>query len=210
MLVKGHDAPVDDAQVKDFLATQLFGQIVVPGRGREFPVVVPTHYAHDGASRLLMHFSRQNPVWDALREHPRALFVVTGDYVYIPTDWNAGEEAPPEWGVPTSYYASVQCECDARVVDAPDELAALLQAQLGALQPEGGHMPVTAGDNPYARQFPAIAGVELTIRHTRAKFKYGGNRPPAHRERVSGHLAERDGPMDSQARAHLERTLKKP
>lgn len=208
MLVRPHDAPVDDAQWRDFLRTHKFGQLIAPGVGREFPVVVPTHFVHDGDATLLMHFSRANPIWDALRERPRALFSVIGDYVYVPTNWNAGEEAPPEWGVPTSYYGAVQLECDAHEVEG-DALAALLQAQLGDIQPEGGHEPVTPGDNPYTRQFGAIRGLRLRVTNVRAKFKYGGNRPRPHRERVASLLAERDGPMDAEARAHQLRTLER-
>lgn len=207
VLVKPHDRPVDDEQVRAFVRSHRFGQLVAPGRGRDLPIVVPTHYACDGDTTLLMHFSRQNPVWDALREHPRALFTVIGDYVYVPTSWNAGEEAPPEWGVPTSYYASVQHECDVRVVDDPDALAALLRTQLADIQPEGGHADVTPGDNPYARQMPGIRGLALSVTATRAKFKYGGNRPAAHRERVDAKLAQRGGPMDAEARGHIARTL---
>jgi len=39
----------------------------------------------------------------------------------------------------------------------------------------------------------------------RAKFKYGGNKPPEHRELLADRLAERAGPADAAARAHLLR-----
>lgn len=207
MLLRPHDEPVDEDQVEAFLARHTFGQLVAPGRGRDLPVVVPSHYARrDGVLR--MHFARANPVWAALEERPRAAFTIVGDYTYIPTAWNAGEEAPPEWGVPTSYYATVQFEGDVRIVDEPAALAALLEEQLAALQPEGGHERVRAGDNPYARQFGAIRGLELHVTRRLAKFKYGGNRPAEHRTRVAERWAARDGPHDAEARAHVERTLR--
>ena len=207
MLIRPHDAARSDDEWRQVLADHDFGHLVAPGAGRDLPVAVPTHFAFDGASVILTHFARDNPVWAALAERPRALFLVVADYVYVPSDWNAGEEAPPEWGVPTSYYAAVQCECDVEVVDEPEALAALLARQMARFQPEGGHMPVEAGDNPYGRQLNAIRGARLTVTGVRAKFKYGGNRPRAHRERVAQRLAERDGPMDAEARARvLDRT----
>lgn len=206
MLVRPHDAPLADDEWKALLRTHDFGTFVAPGRDREFPVLVPTHFAHDEAAGVVLtHFSKANPVWEALRERPRAVLSVIADYVYVPSDWNAGEEAPPEWGVPTSYYAAVQLFGEVEEVDEPEALAALLATQMRHFQPEGGHMPIAAGDNPYGRQLPAIRGVRLHVREVKAKLKYGGNRPPAHRLRVAERLAGRDGPMDAEAREHLLR-----
>ena len=47
----------------------------------------------------------------------------------------------------------------------------------------------------------------LTVTGVRAKFKYGGNKEPAHREELAEHLAERNGPADAAAREHLLRRL---
>ena len=203
MLIRPHDAARSDDEWKRILLEQDFGHVVAPGAGRDLPVAVPTHFAFDGEKTVLVHFARDNPVWAALAERPRALLLVAADYVYVPSDWNAGEEAPPEWGVPTSYYAAVHAECDVETVDDPDALADLLARQMAHFQPEGGHAPVTAGDNPYGRQLKGIRGARLSITDVRAKLKYGGNRPPAHRERVAGRLAERDGPMDAAARERV-------
>ena len=205
MLLRPSDAPLSDEEVRRFLETHAFGQLIAPGAGRDLPVVVPSHFAMRDARTLLVHFARPNPVWRALEERPRALFSVVGDYVYVPSDWNAGEEAPPEWGVPTSYYAAVQLECDVRIVDDAEEMARLLSELMRTFQPEGGHEPVRAGDNPYGRQFGAIRGAELTVTSTRAKFKFGGNRPLAHRLAVAQKLAERDAPLDAEAREHVLR-----
>jgi transcriptional regulator len=128
---------------------------------------------------------------------------VIADYAYIPGYWNAGEEAPEEWGVPTSYYATVQLTCDTTVVDDPEQLARLLSDLMDHFQPEGRHAPVEAGDNPYGRQFGAIRGLRLRIREVRAKFKFGGNRPLAHRVAVAESLRARGGPYDPEVRARV-------
>lgn len=204
MLIHPHDGAHDEAEWRAFLADHPFGQLVVPTR--DLPVIVPTHYALDG-DRVLMHFARPNPVFEALRESPRAVFSVIGDYVYVPTSWNAEAGEPPEWGVPTSYYASVQLSGECEVVDGGEGMAAILKALLARLQPEGGHREPAPGANPYGAQFPGIRGVVLHVRDVRAKLKYGGNRTREHRLRVADLLARRDGPMDAEARAHILRRL---
>ena len=107
--------------------------------------------------------------------------------------------------MPTSYYATVQLSCDAEVVDDPDEKAAILPRQLAHFEPAGGYLEPDAGHEHFRRRLPGIRGLRLTVTSVRAKFKYGGNKEPAHRELLAEHLAERDGPADAAAREHLLR-----
>jgi transcriptional regulator len=210
MIIRPSDRPLTDAEWRDLLRDHDFGTLIAPGVGRELPVVSPSHFSYDGGETVVLHFVRDNPVWAAITERPRALLSVVADYTYIPSYWNAGEEAPEEWGVPTSYYATVQLACDAQIVDDPAELASLLRELMGHFQPEGRHAPIEPGDNPYARQFHAIRGLRLQIRDVRAKFKFGGNRPAAHRVAVAAALGTRNGPGDAPARSRVLRRLAVP
>lgn len=205
MLVHPWDAPLDDAEWREWLARNDFGQLIAPGRGRDVPVVVPTHFRYDGATTIELHLARPNPVWPAIEESPAVLFTVIGDYVYVPSTWGAAPGTPPELGIATSYYATAQLTCRATVVDDEAEKAALLRRQLAAFQPEGGYAPVAETDEHYARRLPQIRGLRLEIVAVRGKFKYGGNKEPDHRAVIAGRLAERDGPMDRAAREHLLR-----
>ena len=198
MLVRPHDAARDDAEWRAFLREHDFGQLILPGRGREVPVVVPTHFVLDG-DVVLAHLARPNPAFDAIAESPRATLAVVGAYTYIPSRWNAGEEGPPEWGVPTSYYAAVQLSGEVEVDDTPGGMAEILTKMLSHFEPDTARV-VRPGANPDARQFPAIRGIRLRVRDVRAKFKFGGNRPPEHRHHVADRLAERGGPLDLEAR----------
>jgi transcriptional regulator len=209
MLIRSHDAALDDEEWRAFLCEHDFGQLVAAGVGRVTPVIVPVHFAYDGATTILLHLARANPIWAALAENPVAVLAVIGAYTYIPTDWNANPGQPVEYGVPTSYYAAVQATGSCEVIEEPDEIAALLSMQLAHFQPAGGHASVTAGDTPYGRQLPAIRGIRLTISEVQAKFKFGGNKSAAHQREIADHLQQRDTPLDAEARQHQLRRLKR-
>ena len=198
MLIHRHDAPLDEAEWRAFLAEHDFGELIAPGRDRDLPVVVPTHFVWDGEREVVLHLARPNPVWDALAERPRAMLSVFGAYAYVPTYWNQDE-----YGVPTSYYAAVQLACDVEVIDDHARIAAILERQLGHFQPEGKHAPVEAGENRYGKQLPNIRGIRLAITDVRAKLKYGSNRTVEHRRVVADKLEQRGSPLDLEARDHV-------
>jgi transcriptional regulator len=203
MLIHPWDA-ASDAEWREWLSTHDFGQLIAGGAGRDLPVVTPAHFAFDGDRTVVTHLARPNPIWPLLEEHPRALLTVVDDYTYIRADWNT--TADPAFGVPTSYYATVQLEGDVRLVDDPVLKASLLEKQLRHFETDGARAPVSAAaDAPDRRLLPGIRGIEFTITAVRAKFKFGGNKTAADRERIGARLADRDGRLDAEALAQLRR-----
>jgi transcriptional regulator len=211
MLVHPWDAP-PPAEWREWLSDgHDFGQLIAPGRDRDLPVVVPTHFVLDGNTgnaddaddTVWLHLARPNPIWSALEEHPRAVLSVVSDYTFIPSDWNATQD--PKVGVPTSYYAAVLLECDVRLIDDPAGKAEVLNRQLDHFEP-GLRLPVEATD----RLLPGIRGIELTITDVTAKFKYGGNKTEEHRERIAERLVQRDAPFDRAAARHVGERLTQP
>lgn len=200
MLIRRHDEPLSDAEWRAFLVDHDFGELIVPGKERDLPIVIPAHFIYDGGKTVLLHLAKPNPVWEALTERPRALLSVFGAYTYVAGHWDQDE-----YGVPTSYYAAVQLACDAEVIDDPAAVAAILEQQLSHFQPEGKHAPVEPGDNPYGKLLGSIRGIRLSVTDVRAKFKFGANRTVEHRRAVATKLAERGGPLDLEAREHLLR-----
>jgi transcriptional regulator len=202
--------PWDSAEDKEWrawLADRDFGQLIAGGRGRDVPVVVPTHFVFDGERTVWLHLARPNPVWEPLTEHPRALLTVVDDYTYIRSEWNTEPGGPVERGVPTSYYATVQLTCDVRVIDDPAEKAELLDRQLAHFEPGSARLPVSAEEDPDRRLLPGIRGIELTVTDVRAKFKYGGNKEAAHVREIADRLEERGTRADIAARDHALRRV---
>ena len=199
--------PWDEASREEWqglLAGTDFGQLVTAGHVEGYPVVVPTHFLYDGGDTVLLHLARPNPVWRALDTDLHVVLALTADYVYVEAAWNANPGTDSDLGVPTSYYTAVQLLCTAEVVDDPDQKSAILAAQLRHFEPLGStRTPPSPDVESDRRQLPGIRGLRLHIESVRAKTKYGGNKSPEHRADIADHLAERDGPMDREARARL-------
>lgn len=205
MLSKPVDDLLNDAEWRDFLRTNTFGQVIAPGRELALPVVTPLHFAFVEDDTVVFHLQRSNPLLRALRNNPACLLAVIGSYVYIPSDWNSAPGEDVRWGVPTSYYAAVQATCSAEVVDDESEVAEILNRLLAQFEPSGSAYAVEPGGSPYGKLLGAIRGVRLRIENARGKFKFGGNRDSSHRNRVAAKLAERNEPLDASARAHVLR-----
>jgi transcriptional regulator len=123
---------------------------------------------------------------------------VIGAYTYVTAELNTGPEDQPGYGVPTSYYAAVQVAGRAEVVDDPQQMADLLNAQLRHFEPDrDGHRVDT--ENEYGKLLPGIRGVRFHFEDVRAKFKFGGNRKPEHARAIAAALLARGRDLDVEA-----------
>ncbi|MCA2222524.1 FMN-binding negative transcriptional regulator [Nonomuraea aurantiaca] len=196
MLIHPWDAGTDEqslAYVKD----NQFGHLIAAGRGREVPVVVPTQFLLVDERTIVLHLARPNPIWAAIDENPKVVMSVAGPWAYIPGRWRAEPGTEPEFGVPTTFYSSVQLVCRAEIVKEAEGKLEILREQLADLEPGQGdpaRMP---------RLMAGIQGVRLAIEEIRGKFKYDGHKDHAHRQRVAKGLTERGGPGDASALSHL-------
>jgi transcriptional regulator len=208
MLIHPWDAALDDTEWRHWLSTHDFGQLAVNGLDGEPPFVQPLHFAYDPErAEAVTHLARPNPIWAALEANERVTLSVVDDYVFIPGPWHAPDGAPPEHGTPTSFYAAVQLHCVAHIVDDAQEKADLLHRQLAHFQPRGDYAEVAPGQAPFGRMLPGIRALRLEVTEVRAKFKYGGNKPRAVQERVTGLLADRSTGHDAAARDHQLRRM---
>jgi transcriptional regulator len=205
VLIHPWDAARDGNEWRSWLRTRDFGQMAANGTDGGPPVMVPTHFLFDGDGEVVLHLARPNPIWVALEANPTVLVSVHDDYAYIPSTWRSDS---PDNGVPTSYYASVQLTCTAKIVDDKEGKAEILRRQLAHHQPDGGHGVVAAEEGPYRKMLSAIRGLRLEVVGVRAKFKYDDHRPVEFRERIAGELAGRNLPGDAGAREQQLRRMR--
>ena len=198
MLIRPVDADEDEDRWRAFVTAQGFGHLAASGTGHPTAVLVPTQFVLVG-DEVVLHLAAPNPVFDRLAENPRAILSVAGDWAYVPAAWKAIGEEDPSMGIPTTYYAAVQLTGEVTVVDDPAGMAEILRLQLGELEPDGG----AADPAVHEKKFRAIRGLRLAIDEVRAKYKFGGNVDVEHRAAVAERLAERAGPGDAEARAHI-------
>lgn len=200
-----HIAPPDrtasEGEWRPFVVQQGFGHLVAGGLNRSVPAVVPTQFVLD-ADEIILHLVGPNPVVAAIREYPRVVMSVAGDWAYIPSDWKAIGDEDPALGIPTTYYAAVQLIGTATIVDDPDAIADILRRQLEHLQPG---TPVADPGTAHRSKLRSISGVVIAIDDVRAKFKYGGNVDVAHRLAVAERLEDRLRPGDAAAAGHTRR-----
>ena len=203
MYIAKVDSGLGEEEWRDFVLSQGFGHLVAAGRGRDVPVVVPTQFILEG-DEILLHLVGRNPIFEAIEEQPRVLMSVAGDWAFIPSAWKAIGDEDPLAGIPTTYYAAVQLEGVATVMNDPEEIAAILRLQLAVIQP-GIEIadPLVA----HPAQLRTIRGIRIAIEDVRAKFKYGGNVDVEHREAVIADLERRGGPGDAAAARQTRRRI---
>jgi transcriptional regulator len=201
VLIHPWDAGAGDDEWRSFDRAQAFGHLVAGGRDRDVPVVVPTQFTLLDAERVVLHLARPNPIWAAIDEHPTVVLSVAGDWAYVPAAWKAIGEEDARFGIPTTYYAAAQLIADAQIVDDAEGKAEILRIQLGDVEPDSD----VADPAEHGRRLTGIRGLRLAVREVRSKFKYGGNVDDEHRAAVADHLAQRRGPGDAAALAHLRR-----
>jgi transcriptional regulator len=197
------DAPRSDQEWQAFLKAQWFGQLIAPVANEKYPLLVPTPYRYDGSSTIELHLHRKNPVVQRLRQSESAILSVVDAVAYVPSASNTADGDDPKWAAPTSYYAAVQAQCTAVVIEDPSEIAELLSRQMKKMQPEGGYAPIRAGHTAYGRMLSAICGIRMRIDEVSAKFKFGGNKGSRHRQLIAEHLAKRGREADLRSRKHL-------
>ncbi len=200
VLIHPWDEGTSEQQWVDFVRAQGFGQLIAAGRDREVPIVVPTQFALESASSVVLHLARPNPIWDAIDENPTVLLSVAGDWAYVPTWWKAIGDEDPAWGIPTTFYAAVQLVATAAIEDDAAAKAAILRTQLGVTEPGGGAVDPAE----HGRVLNGIRGLRLEVREVRSKFKYGGNLDAEHRVAIVSRLSARGGPGDSAAEGRTQ------
>lgn len=106
----------------------------------------------------------------------------------------------PERACPaTTLYRSAQLHGRIERVDDAEEKAEVLMALMHRFQPEGGYVPITAGDPLYKKAVAGIMVLKVPLEQLDGKAKLAQNRTPGERERLMAKLWERGLPGDPAA-----------
>ncbi|BDU74256.1 nitroimidazole resistance protein [Mesoterricola silvestris] len=155
------------------------------------PILVPLNFVRlDG--KVYFHGAHAGEKMEALRHHRQATFLVVDAYAQIPSYAFDPERACPA----SQYFRSVLLHGTLGEVEDPARKAAVLDALMRRLQPEGGYRPITAEDPMYAGSVGAVAILELTVERSSAKCEMGQRLTPAKRDSVRALLERRGTPTD--------------
>jgi len=157
-----------------------------------WPLLRPLNFVYlDG--RVYFHGARKGEKMDTLVTGGRVAFVAARDFSVVPSHFVDSQRACPA----TQYYEAVMIRGRARIVSDPDEKARALQALMEKLQPEGGHVPITAREPLYAASLKSTAVVAIEVEEMTGKLSLGQDRTPTRRKRVIKGLQRRNAPGDA-------------
>src|SRR4029077_9896197 len=185
------DVPRDD--VDRLVQSQELARLVTVGDDA-MPHVGLYPFVYDGKT-VDLHLVRSDEQIQDLKARPRCVLEVDEVLAVIPSYWVHSEYA----GAGTACHGTVIFECEARVEEDPEAVAAQQQRLLARYQPEGGFRPLDPNNPLYRGAMAQLAAVTLQINRWRAKFKLGQNRPVEARRQVIAELRKRGRPNDGRA-----------
>jgi len=198
-----HDyyANVPRDEVDRLVQSQELARLITVGHDG-MPHVGLYPFVYDGKTADL-HLVRSDEQIKDLKARARCVLEVDDVLAVIPSYWVHPEYA----GAATAYHRTVIFECEARVLEDPDAVAAQQQRLLARYQPEGGFRPLDPTNPLYRGAMAQLAAVTLQIIGWRAKFKLGQNRPVEARRQVIAELRRRGRPNDGRAADALQWTI---
>lgn len=190
----------DPAAVEVLIRENSFGLLVtaLPGaapRATHVPFLFDAGNGPKG--RLLGHMARANEQWrdfEALVSGAgEALVVFQGAHGYVSPSWYGPGPAVPTWN-----YLAVHLYGLPRIIEAPEEVRALLEHLVATH--EAGFEPPWRLDSQEPQYLEAmtrgIVAFEIPVARLEAKAKLSQNRPEADRRRVAAALEAAGGDPD--------------
>jgi transcriptional regulator len=156
--------------MREYAFAALVSQVEGALFATHLPVLLDTEHGEYGS--ILGHVARANPQWRTL-ESQETLIIFQGPHAYVSPSWYETELNVPTWN-----YVAVHAYGRARLIEAPDELDALVRRLVHVY--ESGQPEPWAPDLPeefLQARLAAIVGFELEITRLEGKFKLGQNRP---------------------------------
>jgi uncharacterized protein len=201
MIFHDHYSDIPRDEIDRLVQSQELARLVTVGDDA-MPHVGLYPFVYDGTT-LDLHLVRSDEQIKDLKARPRCVLEVDEVLAVIPSYWVHAEYA----GAATAYHRTVIFECEARVEEDPEAVAAQQQRLLARYQPEGGFRPLDPNNPLYRGAMAQLAAVTLQITRWRAKFKLAQNRPVEARRQVIAELRKRGRPNDGRAADALQWTI---
>jgi transcriptional regulator len=192
---------VDPAQVDAFVATQHHGTLIATAPDG-FPQASLLPFVKRGDT-IELHCVQADPTFAALRENPRATFLVSDYLAHSRHDW----VDPIDAGRATLHFRAVAYQCEATCSTDPADVAAALAGLLAAYEPDAEYTPIVVGDF-YGPRLRHLAAVRLKVVSSQAKFKVGPSGSPELKRHVATQLRQRNEPGDARAADVIESYLR--
>lgn len=192
---KEFDMAGNRGEAEAFLSEMTHGFLGTIGPGG-WPGVTPLNYVYR-ADAVYFHGSRIGEKMASIAADPRVTFTVAKEFAIIPSHFTDPVMACPA----SAYFKSVLIRGRAQAVEDLEEKAAVLEAFMRKLQPEGGYKPIAADDREYIPRLKGVSVVRIDVEEMTAKFKFGQNLNEETRASVMEQLRDRSRPLDAETAA---------
>lgn len=190
----------DEAELFAFMEGNAFGTLVCDSDSGLVVSHIPFLPKRDagGGIRLLGHFARANPQFEALQRARHVLAIFQGPHAYVSPTWYASHPSVPTWN-----YSVVHAQGRVRALD-EGELRELLD-QLSRTYEGDRPGAWRLSDQPedfVAKMLRAISGFEMQVESLEGKFKLSQNRPEEIGRVVAALESQGEGDVAEMMRAH--------
>lgn len=179
MYIPAHFRVEDPALLLPLMERYGFATLVTVQDGSPFATHLPL-LLRRSPDRLVGHMARANPQWRGLAQQREVLALFQGPHAYVSPSWYASAPNVPTWN-----YAAVHAYGEARLLEDPAEVLALLGDTVA--QYESGRAAPwrleEAGDYTQ-RLLAGIVAFELRLTRLEGKFKLSQNKSAADRAGV--------------------------
>jgi transcriptional regulator len=160
------------ALIREYPLAQL---VSVDEQGFPFVTPLPLHRRAGEPVVLLGHVAKPNPHWRYLAQRPEVLACFMGPQAYM-----SPAVYPDLARVPTWSYLTVQCRGRARLVQAPNDVEAILKA-LVADHEQAYLQQWNELDEAFRqRMLSGIVAFEIEVHSVQCKLKLNQHRPESH------------------------------
>ncbi|MBF5046082.1 FMN-binding negative transcriptional regulator [Aggregicoccus sp. 17bor-14] len=200
MYIPAHFRVDDPALLLPLIERYGFATLVTVEEGSPFATHLPL-LLRRGPDRLVGHMARANPQWRGLAQQREVLALFQGPHAYVSPSWYASAPNVPTWN-----YAVVHAYGEARLIEEPAQVHALLQDTVTQYE-SGRERPwrlEEAAD--YAeRLVKGIVAFELRLTRLEGKFKLSQNKGAEDRAGVIAALEASEDPLERELARMMRR-----